>query len=207
MANAEQSSKNYVKKETLLIACLCCLVSGFIAGIIFSVYKSPAGNGTPVTSTPQAQQTQQTQGPSDEQSQQILTLERGLATNPKNGQAWTSLGHLYFDTNQPEKAINAYNKSLEFNPGNPDILTDLGVMYRRAGKSQQAIASFDLAIKANPKHETARFNKGIVLLYDIKDQPAAINAWQGLVQVNPMATAPNGQLVKEIITEMTSKKK
>jgi cytochrome c-type biogenesis protein CcmH/NrfG len=203
MANAEQSSEKYVKKETLLIVGLCCLVIGFMAGIIFSVYKSPAGSGTQVASNQQAPQ----QGISQEQAQKIIILEKEVMNNKENGQAWTSLGHIYFDTNQPEKAIKAYNKSLELLPDNPDVLTDLGVMYRRVGNAEQAIASFDQAIKANPKHETARFNKGIVLLYDVKDQPAAIAAWQGLVQVNPMATAPNGQLVKEIITEMTSQKK
>ena len=204
MVNDEQSSEKHVKSEILLIVGFCCLIIGFVGGIIFSVYKSPADSETPVASK---QQSQQSQNPSDQQTQQILQIERELVTNPKNGQAWTKLGHLYFDTNQPEKAINAYNKSLEILPGAPDVLTDLGVMYRRVGNAQQAIAAFDRAIKADPKHETARFNKGIVLLYDVKDQQAAIASWQGLVQVNPMATAPNGKLVKEIIAEMISQKK
>ncbi|HIJ79812.1 MAG: tetratricopeptide repeat protein [Desulfobulbaceae bacterium] len=203
MVTPEQSSASYVKKETLLIVGLCCLVAGFLAGIVFSVYKAPAGGGTQVATTGQAQQSPDI---SAEQSTQILQLEREVLTNPNNGQAWTSLGHLYFDTNEPEKAIKAYTKSLAILPNNPDVLTDLGVMYRRVGNAKQAIESFDQAIKANPKHETARFNKGIVLLYDVKDQPGAVAAWQSLVQINPMATAPNGKLVKEIITEMTSQK-
>ncbi|PKN15755.1 MAG: hypothetical protein CVU68_13545, partial [Deltaproteobacteria bacterium HGW-Deltaproteobacteria-3] len=107
---------------------------------------------------------------------------------------------------QADKAINAYSKSLALAPNNADVLTDLGVMYRRAGNPQQAIASFDRAIQVNAKHETARFNKGIVLLYDLKDQSGAIDAWQELISLNPMATAPNGQLVSEILKEIQDKK-
>ncbi len=129
-----------------------------------------------------------------------------MQKNPQNVEAWTNLGHLYYDSDQVEKAITAYNKSLALAPDNADVLTDLGVMYRRAGNPRQAIASFDRAIQVNAKHETARFNKGIVLLYDLKDQAGAIAAWQGLVSLNPMATAPNGQLVSEIIKEIQNKK-
>lgn len=137
----------------------------------------------------------------DEQSRQIVSLEAEVQKSPRNVEAWTNLGHLYFDTDQPEKAITAYTKSLALAPNNADVLTDLGVMYRRVGKPRDAIASFDQAIQANDKHETSRFNKGIVLLYDLKDQPGAVAAWQGLVAINPMATGPNGKMVSEIIKE------
>lgn len=200
----EQSPAGGFKKEIVLLVGLGCLIIGFLSGIVFSIYKTPAGGGTATVATgqPQAQAGKLTA----EQTQQLLQLELAVQKNPDNIEAWTTLGHLYFDSDQPDKAINAYTKSLALAPNNPDVLTDLGVMYRRAGNPQQAVASFDKAIAVNAKHETARFNKGIVLLYDLKDQPGAIAAWQGLVSLNPMATAPNGQLISEMLKEMQDKK-
>lgn len=200
----EQYPADGVKKEIVILIGLCCLIIGFLSGIVFSIYKTPAsaGGAKVTTGQPEAQAGKLT----DEQAQHLLQLEREVQKNPENVEAWTNLGHLYFDSDQADKAITAYNKSLALAPNNADVLTDLGVMYRRAGNPQQAVASFDRAIQVNAKHETARFNKGIVLFYDLKDQPGAIAAWQGLVSLNPMATAPNGQLVSEILKEIQDKK-
>lgn len=196
MSQAEQAAT--VKKETMYMVAIVCLVVGFLGGIIFSIYKSPGGAPAP-SSAPQ----QQAQGQlTPDQINTMLSLEREVAANPNNEPAWTQLGHLYFDSNQFQKAINAYNKSLSINPNNANVLTDLGVMYRRSGQPDKAIESFDKAIKVDANHETARFNKGIVLLYDLNDQQGAIQVWQQLVQVNPLASAPNGQLVKDIIEEL-----
>ena len=203
-SQTEQSPAGGFKKETVLLIGLGCLIIGFLSGIIFSIYKTPAGGeGAHIAAgQPESQVGKLTA----EQSQHLLQLELEVRKNPENIEAWTNLGHLYFDSDQAEKAISAYTKSLALAPNNADVLTDLGVMYRRAGDSQQAIASFDRAIQVNDKHETSRFNKGIVLLYDLKDQPGAIAAWQGLVNINPMATAPNGQLISEILKEIQDKK-
>ncbi|MCX5864883.1 MAG: tetratricopeptide repeat protein [Deltaproteobacteria bacterium] len=200
----EQSPAGGFKKEIVLLIGLGCLIIGFLSGIVFSIYKTPAGAGAVKVAAgqPEAQAKKLTA----EQTQMLLQLELEVQKNPQNTEAWTNLGHLYFDSDQADKAITAYNKSLALAPNNADVLTDLGVMYRQAGNPQQAVASFDKAIQANTKHETARFNKGIVLLYDLKDQPGAVAAWQGLVSINPMATAPNGQLISEMLKEMQDKK-
>lgn len=197
---ADQSSSGVFKKETVLLIGLGCLIVGFIAGIVFSIYKTPAGGGAPQYTGTESQA--QPGKLTAEQTQYLMQLELEVQKHPENSEAWINIGHLYFDSDQAEKAITAYNKALALAPNNADVLTDLGVMYRRVGNFQQAVASFDRAIQANDKHETARFNKGIVLLYDLKDQAGAIEAWQGLVNVNPMATAPNGQLVSDMIKKM-----
>lgn len=203
-SHSEQSPANGYKKEIVFIIGLGCLIIGFLSGIVFSIYKTPviSGAGKVASGQPESQAGKLTA----EQSQMLLKLELEVQKNPQNTEAWTNLGHLYFDSDQADKAITAYNKSLALAPNNPDVLTDLGVMYRRVGNPQEAIASFDKAIQANAKHETARFNKGIVLLYDLKDQPGAVAAWEGLVSINPMATAPNGQLISEMIKGMQDKK-
>lgn len=190
-----------VKQETLFFTAFACLVIGFLAGIVFSVYKMPGaammagGEGA----------SQGAAGPgqmSPEQARVLLSLEREVAANPENVQAWTQLGHIYFDTDQPQKAIEAYDKSLALAPDNPDVITDQGVMYRRIGDAAKAVASFERAIALNPRHETARFNKGIVLIYDLHDKEGGLKAWEDLLEINPGAYAPNGQLLREILAEI-----
>ncbi len=128
-------------------------------------------------------------------------LEQRVKANPQDVDAWTKLGHVYFDTNRADQAIRSYSKSLELSPGDPNVLTDLGVMYRRVGRHQEAIASFDKAIAANSKHEQSRFNKGIVQMYDLGDVPGAVATWEALIAVNPVAKAANGTSISQIIDD------
>jgi tetratricopeptide (TPR) repeat protein len=78
----------------------------------------------------------------------------------------------------------------------------MGVMYRRNGSPQEAVLAFDKAIEADPKHEVSRMNKGIVLLHDLKDTDGAIKAWEGLLEINPVAMAPTGRSVDEMVQQM-----
>ena len=78
----------------------------------------------------------------------------------------------------------------------------MGVMYRGSGNPQEAVKSFNRAIEVDPRHEVSRMNKGIVLLHDMNDIDGAINAWEGLLEVNPVAMAPTGQSIDQMIQQM-----
>jgi cytochrome c-type biogenesis protein CcmH/NrfG len=189
----------------MLIVALIALVIGFLGGIFYSAFQTGTTGSVQTASGPaQAPQQQQQSQPnlSNEQAKSILSLEQEVAINPTNVDAWTQLGHVYFDTGNFAKAIRAYEKSLELSPGNPNVLTDLGVMYRRNGQPGKALETFDKAIAIDPSHEQSRFNKGIVLRYDMNDREGAIKAWEDLLRVNPSATAPNGQPLSEAIKSL-----
>ena len=188
---------NYVRKETFLMVTLLALAVGFFGGVVFAVFKSDSkipGQSAPMQAQPQ------TAAPVA--SDRIAALERQAEANPGNVQAWTELGNAYFDSNQYEMSISAYRKSLELDPSNPNVWTDMGVMYRRSGKPEEAIKAFDQAIAADPKHEVSRMNKGIVLLHDLNDFDGAIKAWEGLLEINPIATAPNGVSIDSMIVQL-----
>ncbi|HHK60553.1 MAG TPA: tetratricopeptide repeat protein [Desulfobacterales bacterium] len=197
-----------VKRDTMLLVGLGCLVVGFLAGVIFSSFQEPA---VPPSAGPQ-----QHAGPAPApgagglapgQADRILALEREVAANPNNADAWAQLGNIWFDTGKYGKAIEAYEKSLAIKPDNPDVWTDLGVMYRRSGKPDKAIECFDRAIAIDPKHDTPYFNKGIVQIFDLKDVEAGLASWEELVRINPGAMAPNGQPVSALIAEFRNKQK
>lgn len=202
MAKQKSPEGNFVKKETMLIVALIALVVGFLGGIFYSALQSGPTGSVQTTSVPPQQQQQQPPGLTREQASDILRLEQEVAANPANIDAWTKLGHVYFDINNPAKAINAYEKSLELRPDDPNVLTDLGVMYRRNGQPDKALTSFEKAIALDPRHEQSRFNKGIVLRYDMNDREGAVKAWEELLKINPNAMAPNGLTVSEAIKSL-----
>ena len=129
---------------------------------------------------------------------QIEKLQKELAKNPDMVDSWTQLGNFYFDSDQYEKAIEAYRKSLSLEPNNPDVWTDLGIMYRSSGEPQKALEAFDRAITIDPRHGNSRFNKGIVLLHDLKDGDSAIKEWEELSRINPSYES-DGEHIDEII--------
>ncbi len=197
MTKVSDIPSDHVKKSTMLSVAVITLGVGFLGGVVFSAFKT--GSSVPVAPQTQPQQAVQEQSVSEEQAKQMLALEREVASNPDNGDAWTQLGNLYFDTKNFESAIRAYEKSLALNPNDANVQTDLGVMYRRTGKPQEAIKAFDKSIEIDPTHEISRFNKGIVLLHDLNDQKGALEAWEALVKINPAAMAPTGQPISELI--------
>ena len=178
-------------KGGTIIAVIGALVVGLYIGIVLvPAFKDSAA---PHSSSKEAKSV----------VSQIDEAKQLAEGQPDSWKAWANLGNLYFDSDQYAKAIDAYKKALSIEPNEPHVLTDLGVMYRRNGDPKKAVETFDLAIIAAPDHETARFNKGIVLYYDIKDKKAAIMAWQGLVDMNPQAKTPSGKLVKDLIRELS----
>lgn len=185
--------KAYMRKESALLLALLALAIGFFGGVFFGVYKSGPGIQAIPGGAPAAKK---------ELQDQIASLEKETRQNPSNAAAWIELGNAYFDTEQFEKSIQAYRKALELKPDNADVWTDMGVMYRRAGRPDEAIKSFDQAIAVNPKHEVSRLNKGIVLFHDLKDTEGAVRVWEGLLAINPMAVAPGGASVDQMVQQL-----
>jgi tetratricopeptide (TPR) repeat protein len=139
--------------------------------------------------------------PEDEGRARMLeALKAKVRQNPNDVASWIQLGHLNFDRNAVPEAIDAYEKALALDPNNAPVHTDLGIMYRRAGRPEDAVQEFDRAIAIDPKLENPRFNKGVVLLHDLNDREGALRAWEELVKINPLAMAPDGQSVDELIT-------
>ena len=170
-------------------------VAGIVVGVLLTLYKT--GDSPPADPHQHVEQ-KKPRNHSDE----IAGLEFKTSQNPGDIAAWIQLGNLCFDSDLPDKAIAAYDKALALNPNNADVLTDQGVMYRKAGKYDKAVQSFDKAIAVDPKHEIARFNKGIVLMHDLNNPKGAIQAWEELLAVNPLAMAPNGQSIDEMLKKM-----
>jgi cytochrome c-type biogenesis protein CcmH/NrfG len=203
-----QNQDAVIKRSTALIIAAVCLAAGFLAGMFYNTTFSGGRKVRKMTvnqSTPQAQ-VPKTGAPvsATPQTGVISALEEKAAANPRDADAWARLGHGYFDSDDPANAIRAYKKSLELKPGNANVLTDMGVMYRRKGNPQEALRYFDKAIEIDPKHLQSRYNKGIVLMHDLKNPEGAIKAWEELVNIYPDAKTQEGIPLRDMIDKFRS---
>ncbi|MFH0784280.1 MAG: tetratricopeptide repeat protein [Pseudomonadota bacterium] len=181
-------------KGQLITYCIIFVV-GFLAGVAFTVYKGSSITPTGVTAT----DGQQAPPHKEETDQAIFKLEAEVTANPGNYQAWTNLGNLYYDTDQAVKAIAAYNKSLALHKADANLLTDLGVMYRQNKQPEKALEAFNQALQENPSHLPSRYNKGIVMFYDLGDQKRAIASWEEMLRIDPQAKTNSGMNIREFI--------
>lgn len=184
-----------MKQENLvyvIVALLVGLLGGFLIFSISNKSKTatvpaiPMGGGSPA-----------------DYSQRITEAEKIVAKDPKNYQVWVQLGNDYFDTEQPQKSVNAYAKALEIDstgPNTPNLLTDQGVMYRKMGLFDKAINNFERANKIDPRHAQSLFNLGVVYANDLKQKDKAIAAWQRYLDIDRMS--PQGQQVKAMVEEL-----
>lgn len=174
-----------------------CVVLAFAAGLLFG---SLAANINTVRPAPAA--SQNTQAAAGTTQDHISTIEAMTRSQPGNAAAWIHLGDAYYDANQPERAIEAYERGLAINPDNPNAQTDLGTAYRMAGKYEQAIAHYNEALTRNPRHHNARLNKGIVQYFDLGRKNEGLETWKTLVSLSPDAKAPDGTLLKDFIAKL-----
>jgi len=180
-----------MKKETAILGIVIAFIIGFIAGAV--VFGLTRGSGTPRGASvaqkgPSPEMTQETDlavpNPA-EVAAKIQALKDIVQKDPKNLSAWAELGNIYFDTNQPQEAIDAYSKYLALKPDNADVRTDMGIMYRKLGDFDRAIKEFRTAAQNDPKHVNSRYNIGIVLLHDKQDIKGAVKAWEDYLKVDP----------------------
>jgi cytochrome c-type biogenesis protein CcmH/NrfG len=189
---SEQKFK--MKKETVILVVVITFAVGFVTGAIVAILKTKSGDGAAMVQKPQmaTQMAPQMapmpapQGPSHtEVASKAKTLKELLKKDPKNLSALAELGNLYFDSDQPKEAIEAYRQYLAIKPGNADVRTDMGIMYRKLGQFDKAIEEFKQAGQFDPKHVHSRYNIGIVLLHDKGDIKAAVKAWEDYLRVDP----------------------
>ena len=171
-------------REAYLLA-LFCLFLGLVAGYVFrgsSVSAQPAAAAQAPAPGGQAGEALH-----DPQAVKILAapLLSVLELDPKNFDALTKLGNLYYDHHVYQEAVGYYRRALEIRPDEYNVRTDLGTAYWYSGFPREAIAEYELALKSRPGHAPTLMNTGIVRLEGLKDPAGAVAAWEELLRTNP----------------------
>jgi tetratricopeptide (TPR) repeat protein len=182
-----------LKRENVLIV-IVALVIGLLGG--FLIFSLSSKNETPS----QTGGVPASSGSPLDYQQRIAELEMVVANDPKNLQALTMLANDYYDTDQPQKAIDTYSKALEFDPRNPNLLTDQGVMFKRLGAYDKALANFEKAQSIDPKHLQSLYNIGIIYAEDLKRPDKALKTWAHYLELD--STSPAAQQVKRLIEQI-----
>jgi tetratricopeptide (TPR) repeat protein len=186
-----------VKNENIVmivVALIVGLLGGFLVFSITNKQKVQVASGPAVPMG--------SGSPTDYQTR-INELEKIVMQKPEDRQAWVQLGNDYFDTEQPQKAVTAYQKALDLaptDPSNANIVTDQGIMFRKLGMFDRAISNFDKATKLDPKHTQCLYNLGIVYATDLKQADKAIKAWNDFLKLD--SNSPQAQQVKQMLEQL-----
>ena len=180
-----------MKKETVILSVVIAFLVGFITGATVAILKGRKNDARPVAVQPSA--TPPAMAPAaplsspslEEVNPKIQELKDIVQKDANNLSALVELGNLYFDTDQPKEAVEAYSKYLAIKPDNADVRTDMGIMYRKLGDSDRAIQEFRKAAQTDPTHVNSRYNIGVVLLHDKQDIKGAIKAWEDYLKADP----------------------
>jgi cytochrome c-type biogenesis protein CcmH/NrfG len=182
-----------MKKESILIA-VFALLAGLLGGTLITLLVKDKSSQQVAPAIPSGS------GSPTDYARRIAEAEKIVAMEPGNLNAWISLGNDYFDTEQAQKAINAYQKALEIEPNNPNILTDQGIMYRKVGWYDKALANFEKAQKLDPKHLQSLYNMGVVYAADLKQPDKAISVWNRYLELDN--TSPTAKQIREMMASL-----
>jgi cytochrome c-type biogenesis protein CcmH/NrfG len=186
-----------MKKESILIAAVA-LLAGLLGGFLIFTMSSER------MTRQDGQQIPAASAPLPEYGRRIAEAEGIVAREPENLKAWISLGNDYFDTDQPQKAIQAYARALEIQPANPDVLTDQGIMYRKVGWYDRALANFRKARAIDPKQMQSLYNMGIVYAVDLKQPERAIPIWEAYLKQDQ--SSDSARRVRELLESIRQQK-
>ena len=191
----------FVARTTFFLSIALALVIGVMVGYFAGGSGSSGGFSSGEQQQPLGQNPQSITPNmmSADRVAAILEHEQQGQKDPMDASNWEHLGNLYYDNNEPAKAIKAYEKHLALNPGNLSVLVDCGVMYREVKEYDKALELFSKALSIDPKHEVAMFNTGVVLYNDLGKKEEGKAIWQKLLSINPAAKTPSGALVSDIL--------
>jgi len=87
--------------------------------------------------------------------------QRWTNSEPKNELAWNKLGDVYLQSNQPTKAIEAFQRAISINPDYAIAWNNLGYAYDDLQQFTKAVEAYEKAISIKPDYFDAWNNMGV----------------------------------------------
>jgi tetratricopeptide (TPR) repeat protein len=100
-------------------------------------------------------------------------LQREVERDPENPRLLTALGNAFYDADDWDRAIDAYEKARRKAPEDPNLLSDLGAAYRNRGEFRRAVPLFERAQKNDRNHWQSLLNLVLIHAYDLHDSAGA----------------------------------
>ncbi|MEI7817450.1 MAG: tetratricopeptide repeat protein [Desulfuromonadales bacterium] len=118
-----------------------------------------------------------------EKQRQIDILKKQASSTEASADTWKELGNIYFDTDQSELAIKAYERAVALRPDDTDVLNDQGAMYRQTGDFQRALVNFEKANVIDPYNLESLYNSGYIYAFDLNNIPKALVMWKRYIEL------------------------
>jgi tetratricopeptide (TPR) repeat protein len=115
----------------------------------------------------------------------MADLRRAVDRDPENPELLVDLGNAYYDREDWDRAVAAYEKARRKAPKNPNLLSDLGAAHRNRGEFDLAVAYFQKARESDADHWQSLLNWVLVEAYDRKNAMAAQRAFDELKKRYP----------------------
>jgi len=136
----------------------------------------------------------------------IPYLIKRVRQYPQDARAWTYLGQAYMEARDPRDAAKAFAKVIELTgKGDPALDATYGealVVANNGAVPQEAEEAFTAALAVDPHSAPARFYLGLAKI-EHKDNAAAIQLWQSLLNDTPV-TSPLHQMLVDRLAMLTS---
>jgi tetratricopeptide (TPR) repeat protein len=128
-----------------------------------------------------------------------------LAKDPRNLDALSNLGVVYFRTGKIRSAESALKKALTMAPNDDFVLTTLGIVHYRQSRFDDALKELRKAIELNPNSATAHNYLGITASQKGRQQEAEKEMLQAIAEDPNYADAHFNLAVILITTQPTSR--
>jgi tetratricopeptide (TPR) repeat protein len=128
-----------------------------------------------------------------------------LAKDPKNVDALSNLGVVYFRTGQMRSAESTLKKAVANAPNDDFVLTTLGIVHYRQSRFDDALKELSKAIEINPNSATAYNYLGIIASQKGRQQEAEKEMLQAIATDPDYADAHFNLAVILITTQPSSK--
>lgn len=204
---AEAAAKQTVQPlgkadRTLLLSLglLLILVSGGLYAVLGSpalLNKRPADKPIVDLSTPVQTQAQK-------REEAMAQLNKHLAENPDDVDAWRMLGWADMQDGNFEGAVAAYRKAMTLTPNDTDTISSLGEALAMAAQGEitaEAKQLFEKSVSIDPKDSRARFYLGLAKQQS-GDKEGALADWTRLLRESP-ADAPFRPMLMKEVTEIS----
>jgi len=96
----------------------------------------------------------------------------------------SGLARVYDLTDQPEKAIEQWEKAISISPEMMELYFQAGFSYYTAGRLNEAVAAWEETARLRPEFPQAHFQLGIAY-EDLGDDQRAIEEYRTTLQINP----------------------
>ena len=117
-------------------------------------------------------------------------IERGLAINPNSALGWFASGAVSYRENQPDRAIEAFQRAMRLSPLDPlahYFTGGLAMAHVIAGRYEEAIEWADRSLRELPRYESALRNR-IVACAQLGRIDEARDGLRRLLEITPEVT-------------------